>query len=80
MTAAPPPPTWGPMDGEAWGEPYNRALGLLRINMTAFNRWDERLGKASNLESTTIDPSERPSSMRQTDERETSRGASRKTG
>ena len=80
MTAAPPTPTWGPLDGEAWGEPYNRALGLLRITMTAFNRWDERVGKVSNLESTTRDPNERLSSMRQTDERGKSWGASRKIG
>ena len=34
-----------------WGESYNQALGLLRITLTAFSRWDERLGKAVNLES-----------------------------
>ena len=68
ITTAPPTPTWGPLQGEAWGEPFNRALGLLRITMTAFNRWDERLGKASNLESTTMDPNERPSFMRGADD------------
>ena len=59
-------PKWGPFANESWGEPYNRATGLLRATLTSMNRWNERLGKPAGLESTPINMAELPSFMQTT--------------
>ena len=38
---------WGPLPGEAWGEPYNRALNAFQMMTKNIIRWDERHGKSN---------------------------------
>ena len=64
-------PKWGPFPGDAWGEPYNRALGLLRATMTAWTRWDERLGKSTGLQSMPANIKDLPTFMQTSDDADT---------
>ncbi len=49
LTEAPQTPIWGPLPGEAWGEPYNRAINALQVFTNGIARWKERYGKEDGL-------------------------------
>lgn len=55
--------TWGPFEGEAWGEPYNRAITALRVMTNDYARWAERQGKSDGLRSQIVPADCTPSFM-----------------
>ena len=58
-------PQWGPLPGEAWGEPYNRALNAFQMMTKNITRWDERHGKSNGHAPNQLDQALKPQFMKE---------------